>query len=175
MENLDMLILIIECIVGVLLCFCGYRFKDTLMAVIWFVIGYLLVKQFGPYFLTDPKFLFVGSILGGLILAVFSFDLTAISEYLIGFYAGFTAITSFLGMTLIGIVIGVVVGVVCALIAQRFSKYIVILATAYLGASMIAPMIPKVMTIGLNVSVIALILFVIGALVQFLTNLGHQE
>ena len=173
MEALDWIILIIEVIVGLIICLGGYKLKSKIMAVIWFVIGYLLVKTFLPVIITgmDSKVLFLITILGGLIFAFFSFELTSISEYLIGFFAGFTIATSFLGTGLVGIIVGVVAGLVCAIIAQKFAKYIIILATAYIGATLVAPLLPQLVpNLGIEVSIISLVLFVIGAIVQFLTT-----
>ena len=171
MSTLDTLVLIAEVILGIILCFGGYKFRKYIMWIAWFCVGYMLVKLIGPNIVHDPKMLFLGEVLGGLILAVFSFDLTVISEYLLGFFAGFCLVTSFTGLSLVGVVLGIVVGLIFAILAVRYSKYIIILATAYIGAYLIAPVFPVLFTnITLSVSVLAIILFVIGAIVQFLTT-----
>jgi len=171
MSTLDTLVLIAEVIMGIILCFGGYKFRKYIMWIVWFAVGYLLVKQIGPNIIHDYKFLFLAEVLGGLILAVFSFDLTVISEYLLGLFAGFALVTSFTGMTVLGVILGIVVGLILAIIAVRYSKYIIILATAYLGAYLIAPVLPVLFKgITLNTNVLAIILFVIGAIVQFLTS-----
>ena len=61
MGTLEWIILIVEVIIGLILLFAGYKFKSKLMAVIWFVVGYLLVKTLLPVFITgiDPKILFL--------------------------------------------------------------------------------------------------------------------
>jgi hypothetical protein len=177
MDTLGWVILIAEVILGIILCFGGYKFKSKLMAVIWFVVGYLVVKTFLPMFVTgiDPKILFLITILGGLIFAFFSFELTSISEYLIGFFAGFTIATSFLGTELLGIIVGIVAGLILATIAWKFAKYIIILATAYVGAYLIAPVVPQIVpSIEIGTNIITLVLFAIGAIVQFLTTLKRE-
>ncbi len=177
MGTLEWIILIVEVIIGLILLFAGYKFKSKLMAVIWFVVGYLLVKTLLPVFITgiDPKILFLITVLGGLIFAFFSFELTSISEYIIGFIAGFTIVTSFLGTGLLGIIVGVIAGLILAGIAYKFAKYIIILATAYVGAYLVAPVVPQIITnLGIETSVIALVLFVVGAIVQFLTTLKEE-
>jgi len=176
MGGLNWLVLIAEFIIGLCLCFGGYRFRKYLMGVIWFIIGYLLVKQFGPLLIHDTKMLFLCEILGGLILAVFSFDLTVLSEYLIGLYAGFSLVTSFTGITLIGVILGIIVGIILAFIAQRFSKYIIIVCTAYLGATLIQPLLPVVFKqITLQPMLIVGLLFVVGLIVQLLTNMTKDN
>ncbi len=175
MDSLHWILLVIECLIGLLICFGGYRFKSKILAVIWFIVGYLVAKQFAPLLVEDEKIIFLLTVLGGLIFAFFSYNLTAISEYLFGFYAGFTIVTSFLGLTLVGIIVGVIVGLIVAAIANRFSKYIIIVATAYLGATLAAPIIPALITdIGVEVNVLTVILFVVGAIVQFLTTLNMK-
>ena len=176
MGTLDWIVLILEFIVGICLCFGGYKFRKYLMAVVWFMVGYMLAKQFGPMIIKDYKILFLCEILAGLIFAVFSFDLTVISEYLIGFYAGFALVTSFTGITLVGVIIGILVGLILAVIAIRYSKYIIMIATAYLGANLIAPLLPQVISsITVSTSILAIILFVIGLCVQLLTNLKREN
>ncbi len=172
MGPLDWIILIVEVIVGLIICFGGYKLKGKIMAVIWFVVGYLLVKTLLPIIAVnlDSKILLLITILGGLIFAFFSFELTSISEYLIGFFAGFTIATSFLGTELVGIIVGIVAGLICAIIAQKFAKYIIILATAYIGATLVAPLLPQLVpNLGIEVSFISLALFAIGAIVQFVS------
>ena len=177
MGTLDWVILIAEVIIGLLLCFAGNKLKNKLMAIVWFVVGYLLLKEILPVIVPtiDFKFLLVGSVLGGLIFAFFSFELTSLSEYIIGFAAGFFVATTFLGFTLVGIVVGIVAGLICAGIAWKFAKYIIIIATAYIGASLVAPLIPQLISnLPIGAEYLALILFVFGAIVQFLTC-GKKE
>ena len=176
MGGLYWLTLIAEFIIGLCLLFGGYRFRKYLMGVIWFIIGYLLVKQFGPLIIKDVKMLFLFEILGGLILAVFSFDLTVLSEYLIGLYAGFAIVTSFTGITVVGVILGIILGIILAFIAQRYSKYIIILATAYVGATLVAPLLPVVfIQITVSQNIIVIVLFVIGLVVQLLTNMSRDN
>ena len=171
MGLLDWIVLIAEFILGLCLCFAGYKFKNYIMWLVWFAVGYLLVKQFGPSLISDYKILFLAEILGGLILAVFSFDLTVITEYLLAFFAGFTLVTSFMGYTVLGIILGVVVGLLLAAVAYKFTKYIIILATSYIGATLIAPFILAIFTaLTIKLPVLTIILFVIGVIVQLLTN-----
>jgi hypothetical protein len=176
MSTLDTLVLIAEVILGIILLFGGYKFRKYIMWIAWFCVGYMLVKLVGPRIIHDVKILFLAEVLGGLILAVFSFDLTIISEYLLGLFAGFTLVTSFTGLTVLGVILGIVVGVIFAILAVRYSKLIIILATAYLGAHLIAPALPVVFTkLTIQPNVIAIILFVIGALVQFFTTYERKN
>ena len=176
MGTLDWIVLIAEFIIGICLCFGGYKFRKYLMAVVWFIVGYLLAKTFGPMIIKDYKILFLCEILAGLIFAVFSFDLTVISEYLIGFYAGFALVTSFTGITVLGVIIGIVVGLILAMLATKYSKYIIMIATAYLGAHLIAPLLPAVISsITIKTSIIAIVLFVIGLVVQLITNFKREN
>ena len=175
MDAIHWLLLAIECIIGLVICFGGYRFKGKVLAIIWFIVGYLLFKQFAPMFITDEKVLFLVTILGGLIFAFFSYSLTAISEYIFGFYAGFTLVTSFLGLTVVGVIAGIIVGLILAGIAYKFARYIIIIATAYLGATLAAPIIPAfVNSLGIGTNILTVILFALGAIVQFLTTLGEK-
>jgi hypothetical protein len=176
MGILDWVVLIAELILGLCLCFAGYKFKNTILWVVWFAVGYLLVKQFGPSLISDYKILFLAEILGGLILAVFSFDLTVITEYLLGFFTGFILVTSFTGYTLLGIILGIVVGLILAMVSYKFTKYIIILATSYIGATLVAPFILTIFkALTIKLPVLTMILFVVGAVVQLLTNRSRES
>ncbi len=71
MENLDPNIPIaplIAILIGVVLAFGGYRLKRIAMSIIWFVIGYSLVKNFAPNLIADPFWQMVLQIAAGAIL-----------------------------------------------------------------------------------------------------------
>lgn len=167
----DLIIMIIKLIMGIVVCFAGYRLREALLPLIWFIICYGLASRYTGYLITDYKVVLVINILLGLIGAYFGYSLEKITINILGLYAGFSLFTSIFGNTsLIGIACGLIVGLVFALIARRLYKLIIILCTAWIGAGMITPLIYNFVNMPFKQLYLIIILFVLGALVQFVTS-----
>ena len=169
--NTELIIMIVKLLLGIVICFAGYRLREALLPFIWFVICYGLAARYTGYLITDPKVVLVINILIGLIGAFFSYNLENITINILGVYAGFSLFTSIFGNTsIIGIIGGIIVGLIFALLARKLLKLIVILSTSWVGASMITPLISKYVTLPFKPLYLIVILFVLGALIQFVTS-----
>ncbi len=167
----ELIIMIVKLLMGIVVCFAGYRLREILLPLIWFIICYGLASRYTGYLITDPKVLLVINILIGLIGAFFGYTLEKITINILGFYAGFSVFTSIFGNTsLLGIVGGVILGLIFALLARRLFKLIIILSTSWVGASMITPLIYNFVKMPFEQLYLIIILFVLGALVQFVTS-----
>ena len=169
--NTDLIIMIVKLLMGIVVCFAGYRLREALLPLIWFIICYGLASRYTGYLITDPKVLLVINILIGLIGAFLGYSLEKITINILGVYAGFSLFTSIFGNTsIVGIVGGMILGLVFALLARKLFKLIIILSTAWVGGSMIAPLICNYVTLPFQQIYLIVILFVLGALVQFVTS-----
>ncbi len=167
----ELIIMIVKLLMGIVVCFAGYRLRQMLLPLIWFIICYGLASRYTGYLITDPKVLLVINILIGLIGAFFGYSLEKITINILGLYAGFSVFTSIFGNTsVIGIVGGMILGLIFALLARRLFKLIIILSTAWVGAGMITPLIVNYVTLPFEQIYLVVILFVLGALVQFVTS-----
>ena len=169
--NTELIIMIVKLLMGIVVCFAGYRLREFLLPLIWFIICYGLASRYTGYLITDPKVLLVINILIGLIGAFFGYTLEKITINILGFYAGFSIFTNIFGNTsLIGIVGGAILGLVFALLARKLFKFMIILSTAWVGASMITPLVYNYVNIPFQQLYLIIILFVLGALAQFVTS-----
>jgi hypothetical protein len=142
MENIDPNIItpIVAIIIGLILAFAGYRIKRIAMAIIWFVIGYTLVKTYLPNLIEDPFWQTILQIAAGAILSMIGLS---IEKLAVSLTAG-AVVTMFIiknfgpveNWTLPAIAIAC--GVVAGVIAVWMMKPAVILFTAIHGANLIA-------------------------------------
>ena len=167
----NIFILIIKLIIGVILCFAGLRLRKAVLPLFWFVILYNLAATYTSLLTADWKIILLLNILAGLIGAFFSYNLEALTVYVLGFYAGFNLFTSIFGTTtVLGIVGGVILGIILAIIGFKLYKLIIILSTAWIGAGLITPIVYHLTTVPLAQIIFTVIVFVLGVIVQLSTN-----
>jgi hypothetical protein len=133
---------------GLVLCFSGYRFFLLLLPLWGFVFGFVLGAQtmqaiFGVALLATVTSWVVGFVVGAL-FAVLSYLFYFAAVALIGASLGYAVAVGLLEaiglqMDFITWVVGIVAAIAVALIVLRFNvqKYVVIIATAVLGAGSI--------------------------------------
>lgn len=168
---------VISIIVGIVMCFFGYRIKKVAFIVIWFIIGYYLANLAVPHITSDPTWSKLIPVGVGLVTGMLGFS---IEKFCIFAIAAFTVATTIIEtfqlteLLMIGLAIGA--GVVVGCIAVSFIKPLGIITTALSGAKLIA----KYAVAGLSLShypYFILILVgcaVIGMLFQF-KNCRHVE
>ena len=168
---IDLIVLIVKLLIGIVICFAGYRLRKTLLPLIWFVICFELSSKYVGMVFTDPKIALLITILIGLIGAFFSYNLEKITIHILGFYAGFSVFTSIFGnASLIGIVGGIIIGIIFACLAVKLYKIIIIASTSWIGASMIVPLVINYITLPFESIYLIVILFVLGFIIQFFTS-----
>lgn len=143
MENLDPNVPIaplIAILIGVVLAFGGYRLKRIAMSIIWFVIGYSLVKNFAPNLIADPFWQMVLQIAAGAILSLVGLSIEKLAVSLTaGIVVGWFVIQHFGPVTSWVLpAIAIAAGAVAGMIAVWMMKPAVIIFTAIEGANLIA-------------------------------------
>ena len=170
MDN-NIIILILKLILGLILCFAGLRLRKAILPLFWFVILFNLASTYTSLLVLDEKIILLLNILAGLIGAFFSYNLEALTVYVLGFYAGFNLFTTIFGTTtLLGIVGGIVLGIIIAIIGYKLFKLVIIISTSWIGAGLITPIIYHLVSIPLASIVFTAIVFVLGVIVQLSTN-----
>jgi len=125
-------------LLGLLVCFFGYRIFRFVLAIIGFVIGASFVAGFG-YTLTDGKeiaVILIAAIAGGLIGAVLLLFLYSAGVFLMGAVFGILLFSGILVLIDISIapfvyIVPVLLGGTAALLLQRF---MIVLITSFTGA-----------------------------------------
>src|SRR5574344_1279236 len=126
---------LITLLIGLLLCFCGFRLRRVGAAIVWFIVGYTVSLSLLSTIVSDNMSLNGISIGIGVILGIFGYRLEKGGIYVAVGLMTYQFVYGILPYTeLINIIISVVCGLVLAGIAVRFIKPITIIATA-LGGS----------------------------------------
>jgi hypothetical protein len=132
--------LIIAILIGLLTCFAGYKIKRIAFAIIWFIIGYWLVKTYLPNVIDNQFWQWILQVAAGALLSLIGLS---IEKLAVSFTAGIV-VTFFIlqhfgpatdwTLPAIAIAIGVVTGVV----AVSLMKPAIIIYTAFFGANLLS-------------------------------------
>ena len=161
-------------IIGVLLLFFGYKLQKWIVILGWFLLGYMLGGYIGGLF-TSGTILLLIQIGCGLLLAGGGWKLEKIALCVaIAYYAYCVLVPyniSIFPEHIYNLALIIGISIIIGIVAVRFIKPILILVTAFYGATMIVQYLPTYISIPSNYLTIGFyVLIVIGAIVQGKTN-----
>ncbi len=127
---------IFSIIVGVIVCFWGYRLFKVVLGIAGFIAGAALFYHFGAQYTERMIVLVILAIFGGLIGASLSVAFYYVGLFLLGALAGWQL--GFLIATVINIEFVIIIPIIAAILtgflACFFQKPVIIIATALIGA-----------------------------------------
>ena len=157
--------LIVSIIIGLLLCFAGYRLKRVAFAIICFVLGYWAVKTYLPNVVPDPFWQWILQVGAGAILAFVSASAEKLAVGLTAGFAIFQIVMQHFGpatdWTLPAI--AVAIAVVGACVAVALMKPAVIVYTGIYGAHMLATAIVGLFPADVSANFPPLVWILLGA------------
>lgn len=164
---------LIAILLGLLFCFGGYKAQKFLITIVWFLIGYEVVKLIGPRFITNKDTLFIIELIGGFILSSVGFKLEKLALFITVAYLTYITVTPYI--TGFEKEVNLIVqGVVCLLaggLSVLFIKPILILVTGVSGAAVIYRALPVIINLnGQILLIVAVVIAILGILIQFKTN-----
>ena len=132
--------LIISILIGLLLCFAGYRIKRIAFAIICFVLGYWAVKTYLPNLVGDPFWQWILQVAAGAICAFISASAEKLAVGITCAISAFQIVMQQFGpadnWTLFAI--AVAIAVVAGCVAVALMKPAVIVFTAIYGANLLS-------------------------------------
>lgn len=172
--------LIISIIIGLFLCFFGYRMKKIAFFIAWFAVGFMLTKSLMPWLSESLNFLgdyeswqSIFAILGGLLLSLVGFSIEKLCLSLLCVVGAVAIGINQYGLNLEVVLISIIIGVIIGAFSVRLIKPVTILITAAAGAALIVPAVlsffPTLVDPQYNILVIAGLAFV-GAICQLTTT-----
>ncbi len=168
---------LITLLVGLALCFCGFRLKKVGIAIIWFVVGYSLSKLLISNFVSDYLAINGISVAIGIILGVVGYSLEKLGIYIAVGLLTFKFLYNILSYTeLVNIVLSVLGGIMVASIAIKFIKPITIIVTAFGGSSILIEGLKGMLHGPSNKTflLIEVVFIIFGILYQFKSNKGIE-
>ena len=150
MDNYE---IVLALLLGIFICFFGYRLKKIAFFVAWFLVGYTLLRQFMPWIIDNVPFVANSNlwqglfpVLGGLLLSLVGFSIEKLCLALLC-----VAVAIWFGIHQFGngipvVAISAIVGVIVGAISVRVIKPATILITAIAGAAVVADAITKLVT-----------------------------
>lgn len=164
---------LIAVLLGLLFCFSGYKVQKFLITVVWFVIGFEIVKIVGPRFITNSNTLLIAEIIAGFILASVGFKLEKMALFVTVAYLTYITVSPYItGFEKeVNLIVQGVVSLVAGGLSILFIKPILILATSISGAGVIYQALPAIVKLdGQLLLIVVVIVAVLGIIVQFKSN-----
>ena len=180
LSKLQMPEVIVMAIAGLLLLFLGYRIKKVGFFIIWFLIGFNLMRILMPAINTvapdamkTDLWQTLLPIAGGLLLAFFGFSIEKLCVGGMVFGLVLMLTMQYFGTEIQTLVIGAILGIVLGGFAVTLMKPTIIIATALMGAYTLVLAVFK-FTSSLDPAVFYFPLLIgftaVGSVVQFLTT-----
>lgn len=123
-------------VIGILFCFFGYRLIKVILGIAGFVLGFGLVGGLVLRFTGSALAAILSGLAGGILFAVLAVLLYFVGVFILGAYLG--AVLGALLATVLGIFTPLWVFIVLAaaggILAVIFQRFMVILATSFIGA-----------------------------------------
>lgn len=164
---------VIAIIIGLLMCFGGFKIQKLLITLVWFVIGAALAKYVGGYFIDNDKILIAVEIVVGIIVGSVGFKLEKLALFIAVAYLTFKTIGPYITGVEKGVALIIQGGIALFVgaLSTFFIKPILIVVSSIAGASIIKSYIPVFVTLAPNVLLILIgIIAIMGILVQFKSN-----
>lgn len=175
---MEQIALILPIIIGLIVCFFGYRLKRVAFMILWFFIGYTLMSHITPVIFANwmpamenaALWQTVINIGVGLIAAMMGLSLEKLCVFALCVLLAVTIAVGQFGLNLPAIIVGVIVGVIAGCIAVSIMKPAIIVLTAIGGSqTFVSGIIPLITAIPLAnyYLILTIIVAVAGALFQF--------
>ncbi len=164
---------LIAILLGLLFCFSGYRVQKFLITVVWFVIGYEIVRLVCSEYITNKDTLLIIEIIAGFILASVGYKLEKLALFVTVAYLTYITISPYI--TFFSKEMNLLAQGVAALLMGGLSiiliKPILIIATSVSGASIFYQYLPVIVNLDAKILlIVAVVIAVLGIIVQFKSN-----
>lgn len=175
--------LIIYVLIGLAVCFFGYRIKKIGFFIIWFFLGYNLTTLFLPTINTwIPQIAGVSfwqillPICGGLLLGLLGFSIEKFCVGAIVFLLTILIAVQYFGLTTEVLIISAILGAILSAIAVALIKPAIIIMTALAGAYALTTAIISIGSFDKAIFFfpILVIIAALGAIFQFTKNQGSD-
>lgn len=176
-NTMPMAVVVIAMILGLLECFLGYRILKIQVAVMGFLVGVALGMDIMGALVGILWLSILVGVLLGLLLGFISFKIYKLGVFFTVAFFGFSIAFLFTHSALIALIIGIVLGI----LGVFLTKHIIILITAFGGASILANGVGNLIYGSSDAApfwltaLIVVVVGVIGAVVQFTTTRGMKD
>lgn len=171
----------ISIVISCLSCFFGYKFLKTWTALIGFVMGMFIGYYATARFVDNLGVAILAGFLVGLLFGFLGYRIYLLGVFVVAFFVTMSLCTKIpikeewagIGLLIATVVVAVVVGV----IALKFVRPVIIIATALNGAFSAVPDILHLLGENSNTVIwtASAIVFVLGVVVQFATTKGKKR
>lgn len=159
-------------LIGYSICFYGFKLKNLLSIIIWFLIGFTVSNEIFKNIFTQIDMLHAFSTIIGLVCSLLSYKLDLLNIFVCtSWMVGNGLYPKLQFDPNINLLIAIVVGIIFGIFAIKFMKPLLIIATAIIGSSI---MITSIDFLPITIDVILLIgiqvfIMIFGIIYQFRT------
>lgn len=164
---------IISIIIGIILCFCGFKVQKLLITLAWFALGFTLGGLVGGYFIDNQTTLLIIEIIVGLILGGAGYKLEKLALFIAVTYLTFKTVGPFVSGYEKGVELLIEGGIslLVGALSTFFIKPILIVVSSIAGATLIKESIPIFVTLSANtLLIVCVVVAILGIISQLKTN-----
>ncbi len=160
-------------LIGLALCTSGFKIQKLIIILAWFAMGYMVAQYVLTYFDLSKQVNIIIEIVAGLVLGSLGFKLEKLAvliavAYLV--YGSLNIQINGLDANMM-LVVRLVISALAGMLATFFIKPIMILVSSLAGSAIIKAYLPVLITMSSNVlSIVVLVVFVLGIIIQFKTS-----
>ncbi|MDO4978343.1 MAG: DUF4203 domain-containing protein [Eubacteriales bacterium] len=183
-ESYSLVLAVITLVIGIIGCLFGYKLSRLFMTISGFIAGIFLGFLVGINFFDKSNgTIILSCLIGGIIIAIFSYTIYRAGIFFLCFLLGFVAAANYVQLTgNIAFFVAVLCGLILGVLALRFVRPIIIVATAFVCGTSTAE---AILSLGKHFNVeffsrsyapLATFagVFVIACLFQFLTTKNDE-
>lgn len=160
-------------IVGIVLCFFGYKVQKAVITLAWFYLGYTFAIGLVPQFVDGKEICILISILVGLVMALIGFKLEKLALFIAVAYMVFISVGPYIhmGEDMLNLLVQAGVSLLAGALAVYMIRPVLIVATSLSGVTFVKDALPTFVTLSSNVlSIGAIVLVVVAILFQLKTT-----
>ena len=164
---------IIFLIIGIILCFCGYKIQKILITFAWFLIGFNISSILLGNIISNETTVLIASLAVGLILAILGIKIERLAVYIAVAYLSYKALSTYLvfdNETATYLINGVISLIIGALSVKLIRPIIIIVSSIY-GTSLVTSNLPHLLNIpSIGMTIITIFLIIISIIYQLSTT-----
>lgn len=154
---------LILCIIGIILCLCGYKIQKVVITLTWFLLGFNLSAALLPNIISDETTVLITSLIIGVVTGIFGFKLEKLALFITVSYLAYLVLENLLDFdsTYINILARGGIALLIGALSIILLKPILITVSILGGVSLIYTNLPLLINMSQQINIIICIALII--------------
>lgn len=171
------IVAIIAIVIGLILCFAGFKIQKLVITLAWFAVGYALTEKLLGGFIEAKNTLLIIQIVVGVILGSMSYKLEKLALCIAVAYLSFETVGTFvvglnLGLNeIMTFAVQLGAAILLGILSTLFIKPILIGVTGLAGAAVVQDYLPTLINLDATIlTIVVIVIAVLGIVTQLKTS-----